>query len=385
MIGYGYFTARDLDLHGLARLCERNTAPLEVPLSQSIDNKIPVYSGAFAREKLAGSGRRELLAEWAWVFGRGPGLILIRNAIDDESAISDASEYFLGAMAEEAESRGVRGDHFAGTGNNSRLWNAAQKLCLARPNVFARYFGSPLITAAAEAWLGPGFQLTAQVNLVHPGSDAQTGHRDYHLGFQSTENVLRYPSQVHALSPILTLQGGIAHCDMPVESGPTRYLPFSQLFGPGYAVTEQEEFQELFESSCVQLALNKGDAIFFNPALMHAAGRNTSNNIDRLANLLQIGSAFGRTLENLDRVAMAAALYPSLVNLREQLGIVRCHAAIECCTEGYPFPTNLDNEPPVDSLMPESQGDLMKRALAADWSQAEFEASIVAEQQRKLP
>jgi ectoine hydroxylase-related dioxygenase (phytanoyl-CoA dioxygenase family) len=37
----------------------------------------------------------------------------------------------------------------------------------------------------------------------------------------------------------------------------------------------------------VQLPLRKGDAVFFNPAVMHAAGTNRSKNIRRLANLLQ--------------------------------------------------------------------------------------------------
>ena len=38
-----------------------------------------------------------------------------------------------------------------------------------------------------EAWLGPNYQMTAQVNLVHPGGDFQQAHRDYHLGFQTAE------------------------------------------------------------------------------------------------------------------------------------------------------------------------------------------------------
>ena len=34
-----------------------------------------------------------------------------------------------------------------------------------------------------------------------------------------------YPAHLHRMSPVLTLQGAVAHCDMPVESGPTMLLP----------------------------------------------------------------------------------------------------------------------------------------------------------------
>ena len=51
--------------------------------------------------------------------------------------------------------------------------------------------------------------------------------RDYHLGFMTDEQAERYPVHVHALSPMLTLQGAGAHFDMPVESGPTMLLPHS--------------------------------------------------------------------------------------------------------------------------------------------------------------
>ena len=51
----------------------------------------------------------------------------------------------------------------------------------------------------------------------------------------------------------------------------------------------------------VQLPLTKGDAVFFNPALFHAAGSNTTSDVRRMANLLQISSAFGRAMDAVDR------------------------------------------------------------------------------------
>ena len=53
-----------------------------------------------------------------------------------------------------------------------------------------------------------------------------------------------------------------------------------------------------------------GDLLFFSPAVMHAAGTNKSSDIYRLANLLQISSAFGRAMETIDRQAMSLATQP---------------------------------------------------------------------------
>ena len=145
------------------------------------------------------------------------------------------------------------------------------------------------------------YQVTSQVNVVRPGGEAQDPHRDYHLGFLSDEVAERYPAHVHLLSPVLTLQGAVAHSDMPVESGPTLYLPYSHRYPPGYLAWRLPEFRDHFAEHHVQLPLAKGDAAFFNPALFHGAGNNVSADVQRMANLLQVSSAFGRAMETVDR------------------------------------------------------------------------------------
>ena len=72
-----------------------------------------------------------------------------------------------------------------------------------------------------QAWLGPRYQVTSQVNVVNPGGAAQVPHRDYHLGFVDVDQLAAYPAHMHRMSAALTLQGAVAHCDMPLESGPT--------------------------------------------------------------------------------------------------------------------------------------------------------------------
>ena len=143
------------------------------------------------------------------------------------------------------------------------------------------------------------------MNVVRPGGQAQDPHRDYHLGFLENDVVEQYPTHVHLLSPVLTLQGAVAHSDMPVESGPTMYLPYSHQYAPGYLAWRLPEFRAYFGEHYVQLPLAKGDAVFFNPALFHGAGTNVSADIQRVANLLQVSSAFGRAMETVDRDRVA--------------------------------------------------------------------------------
>ena len=132
------------------------------------------------------------------------------------------------------------------------------------------------------------------------------------MGFLSNAVAERFPTHVHRLSPALTLQGAVAHSDMPVESGPTMYLPYSHHYLPGYLAWRLPEFRDYFVAHHVQLPLAKGDAAFFNPALFHGAGSNVSADIQRMANLLQISSAFGRAMEQIDRTKTAKAIYPAL-------------------------------------------------------------------------
>jgi ectoine hydroxylase-related dioxygenase (phytanoyl-CoA dioxygenase family) len=358
----------DLQSGGLDRfaaLTGQTLGPEDVPLAADVARNVPVYDMAALAPALSDPvQRRALMAEWAWVLGQSAGAVVLRGAYTDTAPIDAASVLFEEIIAREKQA-GAKADHFAAAGANDRIWNALQKLCEADAEVFARYFGNPGLAAVCEAWLGPGYQMTAQVNLVRPGGQAQAAHRDYHLGFQTADMAARFPAHVHALSSVMTLQGAVAHCDMPVESGPTQLLPFSQLFPEGYMAYRRAEFRAFFEAHAVQLPLAKGDALFFNPALFHAAGENRSADIQRMANLLQVSSAFGRAMESVDRLGMSKALYPALRRLRDDgaLSGPQVEAAIAAAAEGYSFPTNLDSDPPEGGLAPETQAGLMQRAL----------------------
>ena len=136
----------------------------------------------------------------------------------------------------------------------------------------------------------------------------------------------------------------------------------------------------------MQLPLSKGDALFFNPALFHAAGENKSADIPRLVNLLQVSSAFGRAMEAVDRAAMCEALLPCLIALRQagRLSGREVEAAIAASAEGYPFPTNLDTDPPIGGNAPASQADLLTDAVSSGASSAAFSETLRALKSRQV-
>ncbi len=194
----------------------------------------------------------------------------------------------------------------------------------------------------------------------------------------------QYPAHTHRLSPMLTLQGAIAHCHMPVESGPTMYLPHSQKYEPGYLAWRRDDFIEYFQRHHVQLPLETGDAVFFNPAVFHAAGTNRTADVARMANLLQISSAFGRAMETVDRQAMTTAVYPILLE-RIAAGMPEraVNNVIAATAEGYAFPTNLDRDQPLDGLTPRSQADVLRAALDAVETLDQLSSDLDAHQRRR--
>ncbi|MEQ7918347.1 phytanoyl-CoA dioxygenase family protein [Xanthomonas sp. WHRI 1810A] len=369
-------SAADLDLDAFAALCRQDVATADYPSSRETVNRVVIYDAQALREASA-ANRVGILSELHHLFRHGPGVLVVRGAYPDTALIDRHSAVFEQILAQEAEG-GTAADHFAKAGANGRIWNSLQKAAERSPQSFVEYYASPLLGLIAESWLGPSFQTTAQVNVVRPGGQAQQPHRDYHLGFQTEALAARFPLPLHVLSQYLTLQGAIAHTDMPLESGPTLLLPFSQQYEAGYLAWRDQRFIDYFAEQAVQLPLKKGDLLFFNPALFHAAGSNRTADFHRMANLLQISSAFGKPMENVDRDAMMRAVYPVLLKGLEhgELDAVAVESVIAHTADGYSFPTNLDTDPPLNGLAPQTGQQLMAQALAARWEVQRFSDAV---------
>ena len=330
-------------------------------------------------------GRREVMAELGRALLSGPGILAFKKMYADTAIVDRVSKTFWQIIDEQHARGEAKGDHYAKPGSNDRVWNVQEKLAIRDPDAFVDYYRNDFLALIATAWLGPGYQVTTQVNVVNPGGDAQQPHRDYHLGFMTDEQAIDYPVHVHGVSPLITLQGAVAHTDMPRETGPTMYLPHSQKMVSGYVAWRNDAVKKYFAENHSQLPLQKGDGAFFNPALLHAAGTNQTKDIKRMANLTQIGSAFGRTLESVDREQMSNAIYPVL-RARKAAGWSdhEIKTVIAACAEGYAFPTNLDRDPPLKGLAPQSQADFVWQALASDQTaeQLRKELAALAERQK---
>ncbi len=372
--------AADCRVEDLARLVARTTELASYPHAARVAEQVLVYDCAAVRAAAATEeGRDAVSAELVRALTDGPGVVVLEGAYPDHAVVDRVTAVFDAMIADERAGGGPSGDHFAAPGANSRVWNALEKLAVRDPGAFVDYYGNDVLALVSAAWLGPGYQVTSQVNVVRPGGRAQDPHRDYHLGFLDNDVVERYPTHVHLLSPVLTLQGAVAHSDMPVESGPTLYLPYSHQYVSGYLAWRLPEFRAYFEEHHVQLPLRKGDAAFFNPALFHGAGSNVSADIQRVANLLQVSSGFGRAMEHVDRAKIAKAVYPTL-RRRQESGTAPAvlARAVAAAAEGYPFPTNLDRDQPVGGLTPLTQADLLAQALAEGWEPALVDEALDA-------
>lgn len=346
-------TANDLDLREFDRVVEQAHPDVRYAADQA--KGIPIYDAAAIATDLTSDRRADLLGEWAGVLRDGAGVFVIAGAYDDTGVIDRASQIMVNIIAQEKSAGQGGGDHFAAAGLNDRIWNSLEKHATADPENFVAYYANPFMAAAAEAWLGPRNQMTAQVNLVHPGGKAQSAHCDYHLGFMSQEQAATFPAHIHALSAGLTLQGALAHVDMSVESGPTKLLPGSQRYPLNYLAYHHNDFKAYFEERHVQVPLKKGDLLWFNPGLFHAAGENKTADIERLVNLFQVSSAFGRPMESVDRVLLTQLIEPILA--RTDLDLWQRRAVIAASAESYAFPTNLDKNPPTGGLAPQTDWD----------------------------
>lgn len=357
-----YFSQSDIDYDDLAKICSQKTLQEDYPFADSVSNNVVIYDANYL-ETFIGDSENELRlkTELHQVLEGGPGVFVIRNLYRHD-AIDQSNNIFEKIVESEGN---TSNDHFA-SGTNTRIWNAFQKVALEDPNAFISYYSNNLLKLVAESWCGPNSQMTAQVNIVRPGGEMQKPHRDYHLGFQENQIVELFPISAHRLSNYLTLQGGVAHTDMPLASGPTMVLPYSQQYELGYLAWRDNECTDFFNDNAVQNQMNKGDGIFFNPALLHGAGSNTTKDFHRIGNLLQISSPFGKTMERIDYLKIINRIYPLLLehSINKTLSEKLIENVLVCATDGYAFPTNLDNDKNSNSkLQGMTMFELTKQSL----------------------
>src|SRR5882672_7415867 len=189
-----WLSEADCDLDDFRALVEQITDPREYPLADSVDRNVPLYDGDRLRALAATPQRRlEVQAELVRALSDGPGIVVFKRAFADLAVVDRATDVFNVLIADQRAAGATAGDHFAPPGANDRVWNALEKLAVRAPEVFVAYYGNAALALVSRAWLGPGYQVTSQVNVVNPGGPAQVGHRDYHLGFLPSATIEQFP------------------------------------------------------------------------------------------------------------------------------------------------------------------------------------------------
>jgi len=89
--------------------------------------------------------------------------------------------------------------------------------------------------------------------------------------------------------------------------------------------------------------------------------------------------------ETLVKADPGSAVYAALLGAKEN-GLSEREVAnvIAASAEGYAFPTNLDRDPPIGGLAPQTQQQLMAKALAENWETDVFAAALKKHSWRRL-
>jgi hypothetical protein len=163
-----YLSADDCRLADLIDLVSEKADLADYPYASAAEQNVLIYDGTRLRTELSRpAGRPAVEAELARALLDGPGVVVLASAFDDPWVVDRATRQFEAIITEQRAAGGTAGDHFAAAGQNDRIWNALEKLALRAPEVFADYYANDLIATACRAWLGPGYQVTSQVNVVN--------------------------------------------------------------------------------------------------------------------------------------------------------------------------------------------------------------------------
>ncbi|MFD0522874.1 hypothetical protein [Paractinoplanes durhamensis] len=156
-----WFTAADCDLEDFRAVCEQKTDLGSYPHATGVADNVLIYPGQLPNT-------REVQAELVRALMDGPGVVVFTGAFGSD-VVDRASAVFHDIIAAQKAAGTAAGDHFAKPGANDRVWGALDKFALRDPEAFAAYYDNDTLALICQAWLGRGYQVTSQVNVVNPG------------------------------------------------------------------------------------------------------------------------------------------------------------------------------------------------------------------------
>ena len=189
--GTQWFSESSCKLEDFIALVSAETSLEDYAYADAVEQNVLIYGSRLRNYIDAPEERANVQAELIRALSTGPGIVVFKGAFGDTAVVDRATTAFNKIIAEQQAAGAAAGDHFAKPGANDRVWDALDKFAVREPEVFADYYANDILALISEAWLGPNYQVTSQVNVVNPGGAAQTAHRDYHLGFMSAEQAAR--------------------------------------------------------------------------------------------------------------------------------------------------------------------------------------------------
>jgi cytochrome c556 len=137
----------DLSLDDFRVQVLRTAHPADYPLASDVRSNVLVYSPATG----CAADRRALQSELIRALADGPGVVVFEGAFDAD-VVDRASEAFFAIIDAQRAASSAAGDHFRKPGATDQIWNAAQKLALHAPQVFADYYANDALATVGYAF-----------------------------------------------------------------------------------------------------------------------------------------------------------------------------------------------------------------------------------------
>ena len=90
-------------------------------------------------------------------------------------------------------------------------------------------------------------------------------------------------------------------------------------------------------------------------------------------------------METIDLAKISQTVYASLAHNwhDDVLTELEKDAILTASSDGYSFPSNLDTDPPIDDLAPQTMKQLLRQALDQRWEKADYQAALLAQIERR--
>src|SRR5450830_559023 len=117
-----WLSEQDCQLDDFIRTVKRHTDLADYPLAAAVESNILVYDCDTVRKiGRDAASLRTLQAEWGTALLHGPGVVVLKRAVDDPGLIEQINAVFQQLIAEQHASGQAGGDHFAKAGANDRI------------------------------------------------------------------------------------------------------------------------------------------------------------------------------------------------------------------------------------------------------------------------